>query len=54
MIKRLTDLIMSIDESIYHCIESDQAWSKEYTLLCKQRRVLKRAVKKLARLEAKR
>ncbi len=54
MIKTLTDLIANIDESLFYLIESDQAWSKEYTRLCKERRILKRAVKKLAKLEAKR
>lgn len=53
MIKILTDIIASIDESMFYLIESDQAWSKEYTRLNKERRILKRAVMKLAKLEAK-
>ena len=51
MIEKLRRILNDIEEAIYYEEEYDQAWSPEYTYLCKQRKILKNAIKKLERLE---
>ena len=51
IIKKMKDELRYIEEDISYMEESDTAWSLEYTKLCKQRRILKKAVRKLERLE---
>jgi hypothetical protein len=51
MIEKLKDELISIEEGIT-CMEvSDTAWSPAYTKLCKKRRILKKAIRKLEKLE---
>lgn len=51
MIQRLKDELRSIEEGIYYMEQSDTAWSPAYTKLCKKRRILKKTIRKLERLE---
>lgn len=51
MIEKLKDELMSIEEGIYYMEQSDTAWSPAYTKLCKKRRILKKTIRKLERLE---
>lgn len=51
MIQKLKEELRSIEEGIAYMELSDTAWSPAYTNLCKKRRILKRTIKKLQRLE---
>lgn len=51
MIQKLKDELRSIEEGIEYMELSDTAWSPAYTNLCKKRKILKRTIKKLQRLE---
>ena len=51
MIEKMKNELMSIEEGIRYMEDSDTAWSPAYTELCKKRRVLKKALRKLERLE---
>lgn len=51
MIEKLKYELSIIEESIFYFEETDMAWSPAYTRLCKKRRILKRAIRKLERLE---
>jgi hypothetical protein len=51
MIEKLKQELRSIEEGIVYMELSDTAWSHEYTKLWKQKRVLKKAIKKLERIE---
>lgn len=51
--EKLKNELMSIEEGIRYMEDSDTAWSPAYTKLCKKRRILKRTLRKLERLEAK-
>lgn len=51
MIEKLKDELMSIEEGIQYMEQSDTAWSPAYTKLCKKRRILKKTIHKLERLE---
>jgi hypothetical protein len=51
MIEKLKDELSSIEEGIYYMEQSDTAWSPAYTKLCKKRRILKKTIRKLERLE---
>ena len=51
MIEKMKNELRSIEEGILYMEETDTAWSPVYTKLCKQRRVLKKTIKKLERLE---
>lgn len=51
MIEKLKDELRYIEEGIFYMEESDTAWSPAYTKLCKKRRILKKAIRKLERLE---
>lgn len=53
MIQKLKDELRSIEEGIEYMELSDTAWSPAYTNLCKKRKILKRTIKKLQRLEVK-
>ena len=54
MLEKLKDELASIEEGIYYAEMNDEVWSASYTRLIKKRRVLKKTIKKLERLEAKR
>lgn len=51
MIEKLKDELRSIEEGIEYMELSDTTWSPAYTALCKKRRILKKTIKKLERLE---
>jgi hypothetical protein len=51
MIQKLKDELSSIEEGIYYMEQSDTAWSPAYTKLCKKRRILKKTIRKLEKLE---
>ena len=51
MIQKLKDELRSIEEGIEYMELSDTAWSPAYTKLCKTKRILKKTIKKLERLE---
>jgi hypothetical protein len=51
MIEKMKDELMSVEEDINYMEQSDTAWSPEYTKLCKKRRILKKTIRKLERLE---
>jgi hypothetical protein len=51
MIEKLKQELRSIEEGIEYMELSDTAWSPAYTNLCKKRKILKRTIKKLQRLE---
>ena len=51
MIEKLRDELVSIEEGIYYMEQNDTAWSPAYTKLCKKRRILKKTIHKLEKLE---
>lgn len=51
MIEKLKDELRSIEEGIEYMEQSDTAWSPAYTTLCKKRRILKKTISKLEKLE---
>lgn len=51
MIEKMRDELKSIEAGIEYLEQSDTAWSPAYKNLCKKRRILKRAIKKLEKLE---
>jgi hypothetical protein len=51
MIEKMKDELMSIEEGISYMEQSDTAWSPAYTKLIKKRRILKKAIRKLEKLE---
>ena len=53
MIEELKNYLEDLNEGITYAELSDQAWSKAYTLVLKERRIIKRTIRKLERLERK-
>ena len=53
MIEKLKDELMSIEEGIQYMELSDTAWTPAYTKLCKKRKLLKRFIRRMERLEKK-
>ena len=51
MIEKFKYELRCIEEAITYLVESDTAWSPLYTKLCKKRRILKKAIRKLEKLE---
>ena len=51
MIEKMRNELKAIEDGIYHMEMADTAWSPAYTKLRKQRRVLKKAIHKLEKLE---
>lgn len=51
MIEKMKNELKCIEEGITYLEESDTAWSPAYTKLCKKRRILKKAIRKLEKLE---
>ena len=51
MIEKLKDELMSIEEGIFYMEQTDTAWSPAYTKLCKKRRILKKTIRRLEKLE---
>lgn len=51
MIEKMKDELRAIEEGICYMELTDTAWSPAYTNLCKKRKILKKAIKKLQKLE---
>lgn len=51
MIQKLKDELRSIEEGISYMEQSDTAWSPAYTTLCKKRKILKKTIHRLEKLE---
>lgn len=51
MIEKMKDELRSIEEAIIYMEETDTAWYPAYAKLCKKRRILKRTIKRLEKLE---
>ena len=51
MIERLKNELKAIEEGIEYLEQTDAAWSPAYTNLCKKRRILKKTIHKLEKLE---
>ena len=51
MVEKMKDELRSIEEGILYMEQTDTAWSPAYTKLCKQRRILKKTIHKLEKLE---
>ena len=51
MIEKLKNELASIEEGINYAEINDDVWNASYTRLLKKRRILKRAIKQLERLE---
>ena len=51
MIEKMKHELMSIEEGIRYMEDTDTAWSPAYTKLLKKRRILKKALHKLEKLE---
>lgn len=51
MLEKMRDELRAIEDGIYHMEMTDTAWSPAYTNLCKKRRILKKAIRKLEKLE---
>lgn len=52
MIEKIKNELTLIEEGIEYMEEADTAWSPAYTKLCKKRRILKKTLRKLERLES--
>ena len=53
MIEKMKDELRSIEDGIVYMEQTDTAWSRSYTYLCKIRRKLKRKIRRLEKKEAK-
>lgn len=51
MVEKMKNELRSIEEGIRYMEEADTAWSPAYNNLCKKRRILKKTIHKLERLE---
>lgn len=51
MIEKMRNELKAIEEGIEYMEATDTAWSSTYTKLCKQRRILRKAIHKLEKLE---
>lgn len=51
MLEKLEAELKAIEEGIEYMEASDTAWHPAYVNLCKKRRILKKTIKKLERLE---
>lgn len=51
MIEKMKNELRAIEDGIKYLELSDTAWSPAYTNLCKKRRILKRTLIKLEKLE---
>ena len=52
--KRLYDILACLDGEIEYMELLDHAHTKEYTLLVRERRVIRKAIQKVKRIEKKR
>lgn len=51
MIEKMKNELRSIEEGIFYMEQTDSAWNPVYTKLCKQRRILKKTIRRLEKLE---
>ncbi len=52
MLEKLKQELRIIEEGIEYMELSDTAWTPAYTKLCKKKKVLKKAIRKIERIEA--
>ena len=52
MLEKLKTELRSIEEGIEYMELSDTAWHPTYTKLCKMKRIIKKTIKKLERIES--
>ena len=53
MVEKIKNELMFLEEGIEFMEKADTAWTPMYTKLCKKRRILKKTLRKLERLEAR-
>ena len=53
MIEEMKDYLEDLNKAITYAELNDQACSKAYTLVLKERRIIKRTIRKLERLDKK-
>ena len=53
MIEKIKTELMFLEEGIEYMEKADTAWTPMYTKLCKKRRILKKTLRKLERLEVR-
>ena len=53
MLEKLKTELRIIEEAIVYMQESDTACYPPYTMLCKKKRILKKAIKRLEKIEKK-
>lgn len=51
MIEKIKTELMFLEEGIEYMEKADTAWTPMYAKLCKKRRILKKTLRKLERLE---
>lgn len=51
MIEKLKNELASVEEGIFYMEQDDTAWSPAYTKLVKKRRILRKTIHKLEKLE---
>lgn len=51
MLEKLKTELKAIDEGIEYMELSDTAWHPTYTKLCKMKRIIKKTIKKIERIE---
>lgn len=51
MIEKMKNELRTIEDAIFYMEETDTAWYPAYSKLCKQKRILKKAIRRLERLE---
>lgn len=54
IIEILKKELRAIEEGIAHMEMTDTAWHRDYTTLCKKKKIIKKAIRKLQKLEEKR
>lgn len=47
MIERLKAELKAIEDALFYMEECDVAWTPAYTKLCRERRIFKKAIRKL-------
>lgn len=51
MLEKLKTELQAIEEGIEYMEQSDTAWHPTYTKLCKTKRIIKKTIRKLERIE---
>ena len=54
IIEILKTELEAIEEGLTHMELNDMAWHRDYAIFCKKKRIIKKAIKKLQKLEVNR